>query len=346
MDLFDIRALNRVVDELVPTYGYLTRTYFPNVVVSDEETITFDVRKRGQRISPFVHPRVESQIVEKTGYRAVTYKPAYVKDKRVFDPTAPLKRNAGEKIGGSLSRAERLDALIAQESADQVDMLNRRLEVMAGEILATGAVTIEGEKYPRVVVDYDRDAALTVAHSGPDQWGESGFDPLADLDAWSELMYAKSGRRNRRWVMTLDAWSLFKSATSVVKHLDRMRDTNTVGLEDTITSDDDTDGYLAGTIGGHTIILYSNDYVDPLDNTVKPILPAYSVIAATSAAEGTQSFGAIKDLKAGLQARRYFQKSWEEEDPSVRYLLMQSAPLLYPVVPDATFAAVVKETSE
>jgi hypothetical protein len=38
----------------------------------------------------------------------------------------------------------------------------------------------------------------------------------------------------------------------------------------------------------------------------------------------------------------YFVKSWEVEDPSRRILLMQSAPLIVPYRPDATFAATVR----
>ena len=37
--------------------------------------------------------------VESLGYTTKTFKPAYIKDKRVFDPELPLKRAVGERIG-------------------------------------------------------------------------------------------------------------------------------------------------------------------------------------------------------------------------------------------------------
>ena len=43
-----------------------------------------------------------------------------------------------------------------------------------------------------------------------------------------------------------------------------------------------------------------------------------------------RAYGAIRDEDAGFQALPYFAKSWAEQDPSVRYLLMQSAPLTVP----------------
>jgi hypothetical protein len=64
-------------------------------------------------------------------------------------------------------------------------MINRRLEVMASEALRTGKVTVTGEQYPTTVVDYGRDAGLTVVLTGANRWGQAGIKPLdpAGLDA-------------------------------------------------------------------------------------------------------------------------------------------------------------------
>lgn len=57
--------------------------------------------------------------------------------------------------------------------------------------------------------------------------------------------------------------------------------------------------------------------------------------------QGVRAFGAIRDETAGFQAMPYYPKSWVDEDPSVRYLLMQSAPLVVPTRVNASFAATV-----
>ena len=69
----------------------------------------------------------------------------------------PLKRSPGEPIGGNMSPADRQRALVALDMQDQLNMLNRRLEVMAGQVLVTGMATISGDKYPTVVVNFGRD---------------------------------------------------------------------------------------------------------------------------------------------------------------------------------------------
>jgi len=57
--------------------------------------------------------------------------------------------------------------------------------------------------------------------------------------------------------------------------------------------------------------------------------------------EGYRAFGAIRDEAAGFQAVPYYVKSWLEEDPAVRFIMMQSAPLVVPYRVDASLCATV-----
>ncbi len=56
-----------------------------------------------------------------------------IKDKRVFDSSRPLKRSAGENIGGTFTSMHRVERLLVIELTDQVNMIDRCLEVMAAE---------------------------------------------------------------------------------------------------------------------------------------------------------------------------------------------------------------------
>jgi hypothetical protein len=75
--------------------------------------------------------------------------------------------------------------------------------------------------------------------------------------------------------------------------------------------------------------------------TVKKFLPDGEIIMASRQIEGVRHFGAIQDLEAGIQPREFFVKSWEEKDPSVRYILGQSAPLIAPYRANGTLGAKV-----
>src|SRR5262249_50778219 len=144
-DLFSTDTLNRVVASLLGDPQFLLDRFFPIVQTENTEEIHFDTLDGKRRISPFVSPLVEGQIVASLNFKTSTFKPAYIKDKRVFDMNRPLKRYPGEPIGGNLAPSDRLRAMIARDMQDQLTMLNRRLEVMAGEVLVTGKSTISGD---------------------------------------------------------------------------------------------------------------------------------------------------------------------------------------------------------
>ena len=192
MDLFSTNILNRVVVNLLGESQFLLDRYFTTVQSETTEEIHFDVLDGKRRIAPFVSPLVEGLIVASLGYTTATYKPAYVKDKRVFDMNKPLKRSPGEQVGGTLSPADRLRALIARDMNEQVTMLHRRLEVMAGEVLTTGKSTIVGEKYPQAILDFGRAAGNTVVASV--LWSTpSTSHPLDDLQNWSQIILQSTG---------------------------------------------------------------------------------------------------------------------------------------------------------
>ncbi len=338
MDLFSTDVLNAVVASLYVAPQFLVEKFFPNIQTETSEEIHFDLLSGKRRISPFVSPLVEGQIVLDLGYTTNTFKPAYIKDKRVFDMNRPLKRSAGEAIGGNMNPMARLRALIGQNSTDQLDMLNRRLEVMAGEVLTTGKSTIAGDKYPTVVVDFGRAAGNTIVASP--LWSDVNANPLNDLLTWQLQILQGTGAFLNDVVMTVDVWRVFRDNANVKGRVDLFR-----GIGQTpslnIGAQINEGGVSVGNIDGFNIWVYSAWYVDPADGVEKPILPAGTVLLSGPQLEGVRAYGAIRDEAAGLQALPYFVKSWVEEDPSVRFVMMQSAPLLVPYRPNASVKAKV-----
>jgi hypothetical protein len=323
VDIFSVGVLNRIVQDLRPMNTFLVDRYFPTEVVEETEEIHFDSVARSRRLAPFVSPLVQGQIVERKGYTTSVFKPAYVKDKRVFDPTAPLKRLAGEQIGGAgISRATRMERLVTQEQQDQQDMLKLRLEVMAAQILVSGTTTISGDNYPTQVVNFGRASGATVVLAGGARWGQAGVDPLADLETWQQSMLTRTGVSTPEIIMDPKAWGLFRATASVTAILNRTREQSTLAPYGQQRNPGDP--VSKGNIGGFDIFVYQNSYVDPADNTTKQMIPDYTVFSAAPELEGVQQFGAIRDHES-LIAQRSFTKSWLEQDPSVRYLLMQSA---------------------
>jgi hypothetical protein len=337
MDLFSTDVLTGVAENLkrTPANGVLQR-YFGRTEQHETEEIHFDQDDRRRRIAPFVHPLVAGKVVQGRGQQVATFKPAYVKDKRVFDSTRPLKRIAGEPLTGVLAPMARQQALVAQEVDDMSDMLDRRLEVMAMVILLTGSLTIVGEDYPSATVDFNRHADLEPTDlSGAALWTASTADPLGNLQTWALVIAQISGAQPIDVVMAVDAWAAFRKHASVKDALD----VRNVRGNEVSTVAQTTEGLsFKGTVDGFNIFSYAGWYVDPADNTEKAIMDAGHVVMSGPDLQGVQAFGAIRDERAGFRATRLFVKSWLEEDPPVRYVMGQSAPLLVPERVNASLA--------
>ena len=343
IDIFSTHVLNRTVEHMERPASFLLDSFFGSVQTEDSEEIHFDIDKSKPRLAPFVSPMVAGKVVANEGFETKSFKPAYVKDKRRFDPNAPLKRVIGETIGGSMSPMARREAALNRALNNQLENLTRREEVMASEALRTGKVTITGDDYPTVVVDFQRDPALSLALTGGTRWGETGINVLDDLEDWAATVQTKSGAAARTVVMDPLAWRVFKNNDKVEKLLDIRRGTgNTINVDPMLRGQGNDKARYVGSIGDFDFYVYNDVYVDD-DGITRQLLPEYTVIMGSrSQLEGTRCYGVIQDEKANYRASRYFTKSWLEEDPAVRWLLMQSAPLVVPYRPNACFCATVR----
>lgn len=344
MDIYSTNYLNGVVESLKRTPAFVLNTFFRGLVVSDAETVYFDVELDGQkrRLAPVVHPLVEGKVVESHGYTTKSIKPAYIKDKRVHDSSRPFRREIGEQIGTgqNLTPAQRRELALRRDLRDQVDILTRRLEVWAVEILRTGQLTINmqmpGGTEETVVLNFGRDAGLTIDLSAGNLWSDAGVSPITDLEDWALSVLQKSGSSIKNIVMDPDAWRAFRSKTDLKERLDLARVKS--GVIDLGLLPDHVQ--YKGNDGTFDYWVYADWYLDDGETIEQVMLPSGTVLGVGQI-DGVRHFGAIKDEAAGFQARENFVKSWNIEDPSVRFLLMQSAPVLAPYRPNAGFAASV-----
>jgi hypothetical protein len=277
MDIFTTDTLNGVVAYLPTPASFLLDTFFPNEQRETTEEIHFDVENGKRRITPFVSPLVAGKVVEGQGFTAKTFKPAYAKDKRVFDANRPIKRAIGEQIGGNLTPMAAPRAHRRLRARDQTKMLTRRLETMASEAMRLGQVTVQGDQYPTVVVSYGRDAGLTVTLVGANRWGQAGIKPLDNLQDWALLVQQKSGTNAINVVMDVDAWKIFRADADVKTRLDRFRGNSTLVVDAKV----ETGGTYMGTIDNFNIWVYADWYVNDAGAEV-PMLPSGTVLMGSA----------------------------------------------------------------
>ena len=345
LSLYDTISLVAMVEQMKPPSNFLLDTFFPSAVVSDTEFVAVDVYVGQRRMAPFVSPLVEGKFVEQRGVTTNQFKPAYVKPKTRLDPFRPVRRMIGEQIGGqSMTPVEREAQNLAFELGEQVTQIDRRLEWMAAQALVNGSVTIVGENYPSQTVNFGRDSSLTVALTGTNKWLVSGAlgstaTPAENLLDWSALVMKASGLTVTDVVMTPSAWKGFRRdpfVSDVIKSF--------VNGEPTFRASGvkaNLGGQPLGQWGPYRLWLYYDWYIDPADNTEKPMLADGTVLLGSDQLQGTRAFASIIDPEIGYTAQQYAPKSWTTQDPAARWLMTQSAPLVIPTQVNACLAATV-----
>ena len=338
--LYDTRALVANIELLKPPSSFLIDTFFPNVQYSDTEFVSIDIFVDKRRLAPFCSPLVEGKIVESLGYTTNDFKPAYIKQKTKLDPLRPVRRMRGERIGGSVSPAEREQVNLIFEQDQHIQMIQRRLEWMAASALSGGTITVAGEGIPTTTINFGRDSSQTVTLTGGNRWEQSGVSAVDNIDNWSAAVLQNSGLVVTDLIFTLGAWQSFRKdatlASVILSPQNGNAGLNVQGAKPV------SGGMYMGSWGGRDLWLYNDWYIDPADGVEKPMLAANTVVLVSRGMEGTQAFGSIIDPEFSYQALPYAPKSWVEKDPAVRYLMTQSAPLVIPSAVNGAMAVVVK----
>ncbi|WP_248769139.1 major capsid protein [Pseudomonas sp. MWU12-2345] len=344
---FSTTDLIQVVPTLKRSQKFLLDRFFPNIVNSQTEFVAIDIDVGLRRMSPFVSPLVQGKLVEQRKYQTNTYKPAYIKDKRAPDLRKPVMRHIGERIGGGeMTAGEREMANVAFEMADQIDMLDRRLEWMAASAMLTGRVTVSGEGFETEVVDFGRDGQLSIALTGNSQWGTkanfnaAGRDtvPANNIEEWQTLMLQLSGAQAMDLVFTTSAWQTFSNDEKVFGAIffPKQGESGNINIGPQIAPG----AVYKGRWGQYDLWLYNDWYIDE-NGVEQPMLPDGYMLMSGAQLMGTRAFGTILDPNFNYQSLSYAPKTWVENDPAQRILLMQSSPLVIPSRVNACLAAKV-----
>ncbi len=342
--IFDTNTLIQVVPNLKRPQKFLLDKFFPNIVTSDSEFVSIDVDVGKRRMSPFVSPLVEGKLVEQRRYQTNIFKPPYIKDKRAPDLRKPVRRMIGERIGGDLTGLEREQANLEFEMTDMVDGIDRRLEWMAAQALVGGSITVTGDGFPTVAIDFGRDSNLTVANAGGAKWTAANIaagtaTPSKDIEQWQHTMLKSSGAVATDLVFTTTAWAMFMLdpvVKAAIWYPGNGGNGNTVNVGPQIQNG----AAYKGRWGQYDLWVYHDWYVDD-NNVEQPMLVDGTVIMSGANLLGTRAFAQIMDPAFNYASLPYAPKTWVEQDPAQRLIMMQSAPLIIPSRINASLAATV-----
>ena len=341
VSLFQTRTMLAALDQRQGPTTFLLRTFFLGEEVFGTKAVDIEIIKGKQRLAPFVAPVVAGKLMEKEGRSIKTFEPPYVKPLKTLSPADLVPPSAGETIySGNKNHNQRLIEKTGKLLAEADDDITRREEWMASQALFTGAVVVQGDGVD-TSVDFQMSDTHKITLTGTDLWTDTtNSDPGQDVRDWAELNAKDSGVVSGIAVGGTDAMGAFINHPKITAKLDN-KNIEQGKIDPKLLPEGVT---FLGTYRdiGVNIDLYTYQawYVDDDGNT-QAYVPTNKFLLGSTAAKNKRLYGMIQDLKAGNFAVRRFPKSWEKDDPSLRYILVQSAPLPALLQPDAFVSATV-----
>lgn len=340
MEHYDTTTLIGVIKVQQVLTPYWLDLCFPRQITFDTEEIQFDQVTPTRKLAPFVAPTHQGKVQSRKGFSAKSFRPAYVKPKDMLVPGRALTRMAGEQLTGTMSAGARWNAHLAELLLLQKEEITRRWDWMAARAVIDGSVTVSGDDYPTTNVDFGRHGDNTMTLLGTAQWDDTAANPLGNFEAMRTTVQKKAGSAITRATFGLDAWAEFIEDTKVQGLLrNDVRNSPDTNFNANLGEGKPFEfrGVLSGKgAGSLELYTYSDTYETDNDGTEADYLDPTYVALTGPGIQGVRCFGAILDADAGLAPLAMYPKMWKNPDPSVTYVMTQSAPLMVPAQPNGS----------
>ncbi len=347
-ELLTWASMTAVVNELKTPSRFLRDLLFSDNDPKDTETLEIGILVGDRVVAPFV--RRGGQAIEVTPFQEKRYNVTApnIRIKRHLEASELMfVRRVGHVIfadeGEILNAAEQH---IARTSLRLVQMVDEAEEYLCAQAIR-GSISyeVEGEEAFEIVFPRSTSHNVTLMTF----WDQMGSLPEEDERAFDKLVNDDTGLSITHAILGAEATDAFLQSASVQALLDNRRiDAGNLQMQ---ARQQQNGALFLGNFRGIPHWSYTRSTNVPASaglattSSFDLIRSKYAeYVVADPAAENVMYYGAIPDLKA-LEGRlfrgRRFSKSWEQEDPSVRWQLLHSRPLPVMRRPDSTVSAKV-----
>lgn len=340
IDMYNTRTMLRAIEQIKTPKTFLRDTIFGQVETHTTKYVDIDIQKGNRRLAAYVSPLLQGKVVTREGFTTNTYEPPYIKEKMITTSQDFLTRDMGTNVySGGQSAQQKAQKQLGKDIRTLAMRCDRTEEVQASQAIQTGIVTAVGDGIS-ATIDFGLLSSHKPVLTSTDKWDDlTNSDPIADLRTWRDLVSQDAGMVPKDVIMGADAIKNFLRNTKVQALLDNRR---------IVMGQIDPSNLPNGVIywghlneSGLDVWEYTEWYYDVGLSTEVPMIDPDKVVMWARGARATRHYGAIQDLKANFVVPR-FVKSWEEEDPSGRFVMLQSAPLLAPHQIDGFLCATVQ----
>lgn len=323
IDLTSPIYLTESLNEVLPPRRFFTENFFGEMV-HGTTGVAVDIIKGSTKIAPYGARGEAASVVGRDGYQTKVFNTYSISLKRPTTAVEMFKRAPGENVmyvgegrDASVAAAE----LMAHDQAELAAMVNRAIEKYAVDALIDGQLTILGE-----TISFGTQATHKPSLNNTTKWnGGSGAKPLDNLETYAALVAQDSGLTATDVVLGSTAKAALFGNADFLKVLDtRMLNAGQANLDLKVGRG----ARFLGMVGG--LRLWAYDEVYNNNGAITPIMPADKIIVISDAIRATVHYGLIDDVQGGKFATKMFSKTWEQQDPSIQWVGVKSAPL--PVV--------------
>lgn len=270
----------------------------------ETEKVRIDVTRSGQDVAVVVQDLSAGYRYNALdGYTAKEFTPPVFKEAFPVNSADLLKRQAGANPFESPDFRTNLIMEFFSGMRKVDGKIRRSIELQASQVLQTGKVKLYDDKGSEL---YELDYQPRTEHfpTAGTAWGQVGADPMADLEALSEVIRDNGLADPDDIYFGSAAWSAFMANEKIQKLLD-VRNLN-VGNLDRLEKRGNGATYR-GTIdiGSYTFNLwtYNVKYVDPQTKALTPYLEPQNVVMRASSGRLDGTFGAIPNIGKLLGAQ-------------------------------------------
>lgn len=336
LDALKWRSMTAAINKIKAPQSFLKRLLFGNEETLSTEDIELSYLTGARDMAPFVRKNGEALMVEGLGETFATVQTPNIRIKRPMKPSDLLfTRRAGTTVfptpGGQRAA---INSYIARELKRLRDLVANAEEWMVSQAIR-GEIDYEVDPEENFTITYPRTS--THSFSVGTDWDDSDSNPEKDVLKAKRLISDDVGLSPTHMILGQTAAEAFMANSRVSTLLDT-RNYEAGGL--TINSQFNEQGAIyLGRFAGLQVWEYSRS-VNKDGTATELVRDKYAeIVCAVPAAENVMYYGAIPDLpvlKGRLLQAKLFAKSWDQEDPAVRYALVHSRPLPVPRLPDST----------
>ena len=338
-NFYETHNLLMAVEQLTPPTTFLRDRYFPTNDATDvfsTNDVLVEYKDGSKRIAPFVAPRKGGVTILRSGYEVQRFEPPFVAPRRMLTIDDLNKRGFGEALLTQLTPEMRQRTLILKDAQELSEMIARREEVMAAEVMQTNACVMKHIADDADVVD-EKYIQFYTGSSNPAQYTPSGswnkdYTGIgADIGAMARML-TKRGLPATELLVGADVADAVLANAEIQKLLD-LNNYNAGRIDPKVLPHGVT--HIATlNVKGRLIdvICYDEEYTD--GSEIKPYIDPKTVIL-TAPAAGRTLYGAVSQVEQSdgqfhTYTGRRVPKYLSNAEGNTRSLTLSSCPLLIP----------------